>query len=219
MEWLTRSYRHFQAKAVLAVLRVEVLGLSHWGASNGQKLRMTFVGGKEKGLKHLVLSLAISTIAMSVYWLDLFTPSNWEKARIRGFRVTRFRRQRWPVVSRIKQGDIFVCYITNLGRFGGTLKALSSAYRDETITKAILDETIFPCIVDVEPIVAFDFLHSVPKAIVISKLSIAQKWGGLIRGCPVQIPTEDGELITRILLKSKKNRSKYPIMQKTVVGE
>jgi len=148
------------------------------------------------------------------YWLDLFTPGTWEEAKQRNFKVTGFRLQRWPVVSKIKPGDFFICYITRLGRFSGTLKAISNPYKDENKARQIWREDFFPCLIDVEPILTFDFLHSVPKNEIIPKLTIASKWGGIVRGSPVRIPYEDGELVKKILEESRKEHKEYPITEK-----
>jgi len=151
---------------------------------------------------------------MANYWLDLFTPRTWEEARQRNFQVTGFRLQRWPVVSRIKPGDLFVCYVTELGRFSGILKAASDPYKDESKARQIWTQDLFPCLVDVEPILTFDFLHSVPKSEIVPRVSIASKWGGIVRGSPVRIPYEDGELIRRILGESEKEHKEYPLAEK-----
>jgi len=151
---------------------------------------------------------------MATYWLDLFTPRTWEEARRRDFKVTGFRLQRWPVVSRVKPGDLFICYLTGLGRFSGILKAVSEPYKDEQKAKQIWTRDSFPSLVDVEPVIALDFLHSVPKEEIIAKLSVAAKWGGYIRGSPVKIPSQDGELIGRILEESRRQGKEYPITEK-----
>jgi len=148
------------------------------------------------------------------YWLDLFTPETWEEARERGFKVTGFRLSRWPIVAKIKQGDFFICYLTKLSRLCGVLKAVSQPYKNAEKAAQIWKHDSFPCLIDVEPIVTLDFLHSVPREEIVPKLSIAPKWGGLIRGSPRRIPFEDGELIRRTLEKS---RAEYPIKTRTKV--
>jgi len=153
-------------------------------------------------------------VDMVDYWLDLFTPETWEEARQRGLTVTGFRLSRWPVVSKIRPGDFFVCYLTKLSRFCGILKARSEPYKDANKSKEIWKRDIFPCLLDVEPLIAFDPLHSIPKDEIVSKLSIADKWGGMIRGSPVRIPFNDGELIKKTLEKSKQEDTEYPIVEK-----
>lgn len=151
---------------------------------------------------------------MADYWLDLFTPQTWEEAKKRNFKVTGFRKSRWPIVQKIKPGDFFICYITRLGRFSGILKAISKPYQDENKARQIWKQDFFPSLIDVEPIFALDFFHSVPKDEIISKLSIASSWGGYVRGSPVRIPYKDGELIRNILKKSNQEQREYPITKK-----
>lgn len=151
---------------------------------------------------------------MTNYWLDLFTSETWEEARKRDFKVTGFRLSRWPIVSRIEPGDLFVCYVTKLSRFCGILKATSKPYKDEDKARQIWKRDFFPCLIDVDPLIALDILHSVPKDEIVPKLAIAAKWGGIIRGSPTRIPFDDGELIKRLLEKSKAEGREYPITEK-----
>jgi len=151
---------------------------------------------------------------MTEYWLDLFTAETWEEARERGFKVTGFRLSRWPIVSKIKPGDFFVCYVTKLSRFCGILRAVSVPYKDEEKARQIWKRDFFPCLIDVEPLVTFDLLHSVPKDEIVSKLSVAAKWGGIVRGSPTRIPFEDGEVIRKFLEKSKVEGKEYPITER-----
>jgi hypothetical protein len=149
------------------------------------------------------------------YWLDLFTPETWEEARERGFfGVTGFRLSRWPSVSKIKPDDFFICYVTKLSRFSGVLKATSEPYKDEEKARQIWKHDFFPCLIDVEPLVTFDFLHSVPRSEIVPKLSIADKWGGIVRGSLNHIPFPDGELIKNSLEVSKERSIEYPILKK-----
>jgi hypothetical protein len=152
---------------------------------------------------------------MPTYWLDLFSPRTWEEARQNGFNLTGFRQGRWSVVSKIKPSDLFICYLTQLGRFSGILRAISKPYQDEAKARTVwIDEPPFSCLVDVEPVLTFDFLHSLPKNEILSKLSVDRKWGGLIRGSPRRIPTVDGQLILQALKDSNLNRKEYPLVER-----
>lgn len=145
------------------------------------------------------------------YWLDLFTPGTWEEARKIDFKVTGFRLSRWKAVSKIKPGDLFVCYLTKLSRFCGILKAASQPYQDENKARQIWKHDLFPCLIDVEPLIAFDPLHSVPRDEIIPKLSIVGKFGGIVRGSPNRIPSSDGEIIRRALEESAEKNREYVI--------
>jgi len=95
--------------------------------------------------------------------------------------------------------------------------AVSKPYQDEIKAKQIWAQNFFPSLVDVEPVVALDFLHSIPKKAVISKLTVAAKWGGLIRGSPVRLPPEDGERIRDMLIESEESQIEYPLTEKVSV--
>lgn len=148
------------------------------------------------------------------YWLDLFTLETWEEASARGFKVTGFRPARWSLVSKIKPGDLFVCYLTKYSRFCGILKATSQPYRDESKAKQIWKHDAFPCLIDVEPLITLDSLHSIPRDEIISRLSIAGKFGGIVRGSPNRIPFGDGELVRKTLEESQQRGVEYPILKK-----
>ena len=163
-----------------------------------------------------VLTSYNKPVSIADYWLDLFTPETWEEARERGFKITGFRLSRWSTVSKIKPGDLFVCYLTKLSRICGILKATSQPYKDEAKAAQVWKHDSFPCLVGVEPIVALDILHSIPREEIVPGLSIAAKWGGIIRGSPVRIPFEDGELIRKTLEKSS---AEYPVKTKATARQ
>jgi len=51
----------------------------------------------------------------------------------------------------------------------------------------------FPCVMDVKPVITLDFLHSIPTKEIIPKLTIAAKWGGIVRVSPNRINMKIGE--------------------------
>lgn len=148
---------------------------------------------------------------MVQYWLDLFTPRTWEEARKNDFKLSGFRESRWGVVSKIEPGDLLVCYITKISRFSGILEVISKPYQDAEKARDVWKGDFFPCVMDVKPVITLDFLHSVPTIEVIPKLTIAAKWGGIVRGSPNRIPKEDGDTIWRILENSKEENIEYPL--------
>src|SRR5262249_13854439 len=85
------------------------------------------------------------------YWLDLFSPETWQEAAKIGYTVTGFRRHRWKGLAKIKQGDIFVCYLTGFSRFCGLLEVVSEPFLDET---PIWKSDPFPSRVRRTPLVA-----------------------------------------------------------------
>ena len=69
------------------------------------------------------------------YWLDLFTGVSWDEFRKAGSNVTGFRESRWNTLQKIKNGDIFLCYLTGVSRFVGLLQVTGKPFeqlmRDE----------------------------------------------------------------------------------------
>jgi len=152
---------------------------------------------------------------MTGYWLDLFTPETWEDARREQYGTTGFRLSRWPIVSKVEPGDRFICYLTKVSRFCGILEARSKPYKDEAKARKIWRHDFFPCLIDTEPMLTLDVPHSLPKDLVTPKLTIGPKWGGIVRGSPTRIPTDDGERIEELLEQSEKEGREYPVEVKT----
>jgi len=148
------------------------------------------------------------------YWLDLFTPETWEEAKQRDFRVTGFRLSRWRISTKIRPGDLFICYLTKVSRFCGVLKAVSESYKDEDKARRIWKHDAFPCLVDTEPLITLDIVHSVPKGEILPQLSSPRSWSGYIRGSPTPVPVDDGELIRKVLEKQKQEMREYPVKVK-----
>ena len=148
------------------------------------------------------------------FWLDLFSPDTWEDARQYHFQVTGFRSSRWKTVNKINKGDLFICYLTKVSRFCGILKAVSEPYYDENKAKKIWKYDSFPCLIDVEPIITFDIIRSLPKEEIIPNLGNPFSWGGYIRSSPHLIPDSDGEYIMKSLEKQKQDMRLYPIKGK-----
>jgi len=153
---------------------------------------------------------------MAQYWLDLFTPETWEEAKENNFKLSGFREKRWSLVQKIEPGDLLVCYITRESRFSGILKVVSKPYFSIEASKKVWESGPFPCVMDVEPVIALDILHSIPTDQVISKLTIAAKWGGIIRGSPNRLNGKDGDTIKDLLKKSQKDKEEYPLIKRMI---
>jgi hypothetical protein len=133
------------------------------------------------------------------YWLDLFTPETWAEAAAIGFSVTGFRQTRWPIVQRVRPGDTFVCYLTRVSRFSGLLEATSGGFEDTT---PIWKSDPFPARVKTRPIIALNPEAAVPFDGIANRLSSATSWRGYIRGSPMLLPPQDGDVIVDALEKA-----------------
>ena len=67
-----------------------------------------------------------------------------------------------------------------------------------------------------EPEIAMDIVHSIPKDIIFPKLPNVSKWSGYIRGSPMRLPEADGKVIVELLANYKGQNQEYPIKAKVV---
>ena len=58
------------------------------------------------------------------YWLDLFTGTTWDEFRRAGGNITGFREKQRARSSKVKPGDIFLCYLTGVMRWVGALEVI-----------------------------------------------------------------------------------------------
>ena len=64
------------------------------------------------------------------YFLDLFTPETWEGFRKHGSGISGFRERQRTTASRVKPGDVLLCYLVRLSRWCGALEVASPAFTD-----------------------------------------------------------------------------------------
>jgi hypothetical protein len=151
------------------------------------------------------------------YWLDLFTGTTWQEFLDAGAKVSGFREGRWKTVQRIKQGDYFLCYLTGVSRWIGALEVTSEPYWDES---PLWREELFPCRVEVKPIVTLTPENAVPVHHLRDELSIFENlsnpnaWTGRFRGSPSLWKQADGEAVIRVLLAAEKNPVSRPFDQR-----
>jgi len=152
------------------------------------------------------------------YWLDLFTPYTWTKFQVNGASISGFRsRQRKTAHEKVKDGDIFVCYLTKLSRWCGLLQIEGTAFDDSTPYFAEEDDP-FTVRFRVKPIVALNFEHAIPAETpeLWTRLSFTREitpgsfgWGQTagLRQSLVKLGSGDGKLLAdalRTQLKQQK---------------
>lgn len=142
------------------------------------------------------------------YWLNLFTGKTWEEFVSHGSDVTGFPPTIKTHSNKVKVGDRFICYVTQISRVIGVLEVMSETYEDndEIIWKG--DKT-FPVRFKVKPIVTLSFEESVPMVMFREKLkmfeNVGDNWSGLVRNSLRKIPKEDGDTILEELTRQKQN--------------
>ena len=58
------------------------------------------------------------------YFIDLFSPETYEAFKASAREVSGFRLRQKGLAERINKGDIFVCYLTRVSRWFGTLEVV-----------------------------------------------------------------------------------------------
>ena len=133
------------------------------------------------------------------YWLDLFTGKTWAEFQRAGASVSGFRETQWKQASRVRPGDVLLCYLTGVSRFVGSLEVITEAYLDQTQT--IWSEEVFPARFGVRSIIALSPETAVPMTELVDRFSWAPKlthphmWTGYVRRSLNRLEPSDGELV------------------------
>lgn len=109
---------------------------------------------------------------------------------------------------RIKQGDVFICYLTKFSRFCGLLEAASDPFLDDS---PIWKTDPFPARIKTKPLVTLQPAFSIPFDSIVQHFVSAKAWTGYVRGSPMKLPLRDGQVIERALLDAAKFPKEYPV--------
>jgi hypothetical protein len=145
------------------------------------------------------------------YWLDLFSPETWEEVSKIGYTITGFRRSRWNSLSRVRKGDILICYLTKYSRFCGLLEVSSEPFLDDS---PIWKSDPFPSRVKTVPLVTLQPSFSIPFDVLVQYFQSATSWRGYVRGSPMKLPSKDGVAIESALLNAARIPKEYPLKLK-----
>lgn len=148
------------------------------------------------------------------YWLDLFTGQTWQEFRDYGGTVSGFRKRMRNAVSRIKPGDLLLCYLTGVMRWVGALEVQGRS-RDK---KIIWEFDEFPERLTVKPIVLLPPEHGVPMDELEGKVDFYRSradrpgFNGFLRMSPNRFKRAgDGELILNLLRAAEKQPIHRPV--------
>ena len=142
------------------------------------------------------------------YWLDLFTGTTWEEFQEAGAKVSGFREHQKKRASRIRPGDVFLCYLTGVKMWVGLLEVTGDRFEDNS---PIWTEEVFPIRFPVKALVMLKPEYAVPMEELEGKLSFFPanappgSWSGLVRGSPTKYQASDGEAISAALKAAKAN--------------
>jgi hypothetical protein len=132
------------------------------------------------------------------YWLDLFTYETWQEFLAAGAKVSGFREKQWKAAQKIKPGDIFLCYLTGISRWIGTLEVTGPAYRGDS---PIWSNNVFPARLPVklidrlEPPTAIPVIEMRDCLSIFRSLKSPHAWTGRFRGSLSKWDPEDGQAI------------------------
>src|SRR5680860_1271273 len=93
------------------------------------------------------------------YWLDLFTGKTWEEFLAAGGEVSGIRESRWNTVRKMSPGDILLCYVTGVSRWGGALEVSGQPFQPDG---PIGEDQVFPSRVRVKVLIALPPGHAMP---------------------------------------------------------
>jgi hypothetical protein len=133
------------------------------------------------------------------YWLNLFTGRTWAEFQNAGSSISGFREHNWNRASKIKAGDVFLCYLVGVSRWVGLLEIQGERFRDES---RVFAEELFPVRFKVKPLVTLTPEHGVPMATMKGKVSFyptdmeGSAWSGHVRSSPTRYKDADGDAIS-----------------------
>ena len=145
------------------------------------------------------------------YLLNVFSPETWRTFQEKGNSVTGFSERRHNLArERVKKGDIFLCYLTEVSRWCGALQVESDVYYDET--PFFGDPGLFPVRFKVSVIAALDLESAIPMqdGRVWDTLTFTKglektnrSWVGVIQNPLRRFEDDEGHKILEILKEEK----------------
>lgn len=148
------------------------------------------------------------------YWLSLFTGTTWKEFLDAGARVSGFRARMRKTATKIKSGDILLCYLTGVMRWVGALEVLGPS----TDTRRIWKDDDFPVRFDVRPLVTLQPEHGIPmselkgKVLFYASEGDAPGYKAFLRQSPNLFRrAADGELVLELLKQAQAQPISRPV--------
>ena len=155
------------------------------------------------------------------YLLDLFTPDTWRAFREKGGEISGFQQRQRRLAERVRQGDIFLCYLTRLSRWCGVLEIQSEVYDDDS--PLFDDPDPYTARFRVKPIVILDPELAIPiqDDVVWRTLSVTRQyergypyWTGPFRSSLNRFDDSDGDYLLKLLKEQQASPKSYPLSEK-----
>lgn len=148
------------------------------------------------------------------YWIDLFTGTTWEEFKAYGASLSGFRAKMKNAASRLKPGDVMLCYMAGVMSWVGALEVIGPSSK----TDKVWGDEDFPVRVDVKPLVLLTAETGVPMAELAGKVDFYStpsdkgKYRGFVRSSPApfKVPA-DAELILNLMHAASKHPIVHPV--------
>jgi hypothetical protein len=157
------------------------------------------------------------------YYIDLFSPETYEAFSRSPRDISGFRPRHKNTADKIKPGDIFVCYLTRLGRWFGLLEVIEGPFIDnKPIFAAESENDPFVVRFRVKPVVwlSREMGISIHEEEIWSGLSFTRElhkdslsWTGKVRGSLVRLDDQDGAFLAQKLTAQATNGRTYPLSE------
>jgi hypothetical protein len=144
------------------------------------------------------------------FYIDLFSPDTYEAFTSSDQTISGFRERQKGVASSIKQGDIFLCYVTKLSRWVGCLEVQSDSFMDDT---PVFYQENDPFVIRfrVQPLIWLPLEQSIPMYASQSwdhlsftrgtNPSTNHAWTAMVRGSLRKLEDQDGDYLVNLLRK------------------
>jgi len=133
------------------------------------------------------------------YWHDVFTVKSWAEFKKAGSKSSGFPDRRWKSVQNIGIGDILLCYMKGKSCWFAALEVTSKPYQD--YKNRIWSDDLYPSRVDVKVLMELNPDRALDATRMLARLKIFEKvrdksiWGVVLRGAPIKMAGEDGDII------------------------
>ena len=153
------------------------------------------------------------------YYIDLFSPETYEAFTQSSREISGFRSRHKNVASKIKPGDIFVCYLTRLSRWFGLLEVVEGPFVDSTPI-FVKENDPFVVRFRVRSTVWLEIDKGIPihEQSIWTGLSFTQEldggslsWTGKVRGSLVRLDDRDGTFLASKLKAQAVAGTSYPL--------
>ena len=158
------------------------------------------------------------------YFTDLFSPETYKAFSESDRTVTGFRKRQRRQASRVKPGDMLLCYVTRLSRWVGILEVTSRAFEDETPIFVSVDDP-FSVRFRVKATLWLDLERSIPvhDDSLWDRLTFTRglpknstAWTGKVRASLTLIDTRDAAVLRETLKQANDKSYVFPLSDNDV---